>query len=326
MKILYINSPHFDYMQDILYSGLVKESGAKNIKSIPFNFNFCCSTKKYPRNLGAVKGNAIPYIASRLMPFRYDCVILASAKRQVFEVYNKIAGKIPAHIPVAFVDGGDMENVGGDAERKGFKELYDEARAKRDFDFIFKREMIIGKQYDKNVLPLPFGFNFDRIPGKVVREKAYDVSFWAVESHEVRTKALKILEDKYDCKANGTERNQRFKHYKRKGEFYLEELQACKIVLNFRGGGWDTLRYWEVPALKTFLLSQKPQIVIPDDFTHGENIVYCKDDLSDLTELIDYYLSHDDERERVALAAYDHLKRYHSDRERAKYVIKHICG
>ena len=63
---------------------------------------------------------------------------------------------------------------------------------------------------------------------------------------------MELIQDRFDCRANGTTRNQVFKKYKRKGDFYLEELKRARITLNFRGVGWDTLRYWEVPALSGF--------------------------------------------------------------------------
>ena len=57
--------------------------------------------------------------------------------------------------------------------------------------------------------------------------------------------------------------------------FTWKSFSVVKVVLNFRGGGWDTLRYWEVPALGTFMISGKPGFEIPNNFVDGESIVYC---------------------------------------------------
>lgn len=324
MKILFLDSPRSDYMQDVLFSGIVKTIGIDNIKTVPFNKSYALQMRKYPKNLGYTQGITTKYLLSYLKPFKYDLVIVASAKKDPFEQYIKIAKQIPKSVPVVFIDGGDVDWVGGDMKRKGCYDLYEKAISIRNFDLVFKREMIIGKQYNANVIPCPFAFNLDRIKKINPTQKKYDVSFWAVESAPIRTQALTLIQDKYDCKSNGTSLNQSFKEYNRRGLFYLEELQACKVVLNFRGGGWDTLRYWEVPALGTFMISQKPQIVIPNEFEHKQNIVYCKDDLSDLTELIDYYLANEKERETLAKASFEHLKKYHSDVARANYVLQMI--
>ena len=152
----------------------------------------------------------------------------------------------------------------------------------------------------------------------------YDVSFWAVESFPIRTEALKLLEDKFDCVKNGTYRNQKFSKYKRKGDFYLQELSACKIVLNLRGGGWDTLRYWEVPALGGFMITQKPGIVIPNNYEDNKHVIYCNDNLDDLIELCEYYLANESKREDIARCAATHTKEYHTDIKRVEYILNKI--
>ena len=154
----------------------------------------------------------------------------------------------------------------------------------------------------------------------------YDVAFWAVESHPIRTEALDLLQDKFDCQENGTVRNQVMKKYKRKGMFYLQELASCKIGLNLRGAGWDTLRYWEIPALGGFMISQRPGILIENDFVDGEDVVYCKDDLSDLVELCEYYLEHDEERKRIGSNALKKTARFHTDIVRAQYLVNTISS
>ena len=154
----------------------------------------------------------------------------------------------------------------------------------------------------------------------------YDVSFWAVESFPIRTEALKLLEDKFDCVKNGTYRNQKFSKYKRKGDFYLQELSACKIVLNLRGGGWDTLRYWEVPALGGFMITQKPGIVIPNNYEDNKHVIYCNDNLDNLIELCEYYLVNDSERVEIAKNATVHTKKYHTDIKRVEYILEKISG
>jgi spore maturation protein CgeB len=141
---------------------------------------------------------------------------------------------------------------------------------------------------------------------------------------EIRANALKLLSGKYDCTQNGTTLNQNFKTYKRTGKFYLEEIARCKIVLNFRGGGWDTMRYWEVPAVGAFMISQKPQIVIPNNFEEGKHVAWCSDSLDDLIEKIDYYLSHESEREKIAAQAQEHLMKYHLNTSRAAFLLEKV--
>jgi spore maturation protein CgeB len=165
----------------------------------------------------------------------------------------------------------------------------------------------------------------DRLP-RIPEGYKYDVSFWAVETDEIRIRALDLLEDRYDCRQNGTVRKQKFSKYKRKGAFYLQELSQCRIVLNFRGGGWDTMRYWEVPAVGAFMMTQKPGILIPDDFVEDRDVVYCSNDLSDLIDKCDYYLQHESEREAITRSGRQHLLKYHTDVARAEYLLDKLSA
>lgn len=304
------------------YSGLVKALGKTCVVDYHWSRKLHLPLKKYPKNLGYAPDTVVSSLYARLSS-HYDVVVVAAAKADCFSAWLKVMDSISDNVPVIFIDGGDRAEIGGDLERSGNKHLYDEVVKKRPFDIILKREYLRDQSYAENVFPYPIAFNYDRLPS-LPAEKKYDVSFWAVETGTIRTQALALLENEFDCRQNGTERNQTFRKYKRKGDFYLQELAACKIVLNFRGDGWDTLRYWEVPAVGAFMLSQKPGIVIPNDFIEGEHIAYCKDNLSDLLDHCRYYLVHEQAREVMASAAHKHAKKYHSDQARADYLLEKL--
>jgi hypothetical protein len=324
MKVLYINSPEADYMQDLLYSGLVKVCGAEQVYDFPMNFRYHFVNKKYPRNLGL--NRRWQSLKRWIQPLRndWDLVVVGSCKNKTLESYHSILPLLPQNTPVVLIDGGDQTDVGGDLVYYKSPHILPNIEQKRRFNLIFKREFLPEYTKDSRLVPLPFCMNLDRIPKQLPTDKKYDVSFWAVESHPIRTKALQLLETEFDCAQNGTVRNQQFHHYKRKGSFYLEELARCKIVLNLRGGGWDTMRYWEVPAVGSLMITQKPGIQIPNDFVHGQHVIHCKDDLSDLVDLCRYYLKNETERETIALAGQSHLKQFHTDIERAQTVLKHV--
>ncbi|MDF1881090.1 glycosyltransferase family 1 protein [Sulfurimonas sp. MAG313] len=323
MKILYVNKSKFDYMQDFIYSGLVKVIGAENIIESPWNLNFHWNYRVYPKNIGECKGTLFKSVLSKLSQKPFDVVIVSSCYPDTIRHYFEILPSIPSDVVTVFIDGGDRPEVGGDFDRLGGMDVYENVLSQRPFDLIFKREYLLDKKYDENVYPLTMCFDFRNIPPLKGTFK-YDVAFWAVESHEIRTKVLDLIQNKFDCENNGTIKSQVMKKYKRKGMFYLQELSACKIGLNFRGAGWDTLRYWEIPALGGFMISQRPQIKIDNDYVDGEDIVYCKDDLSNLVELCDYYLSHDSEREKIAAKAKERTMKYHTNINRADYILEKI--
>jgi len=321
-KILYIVSQYTDYQQDLIYSGLTKIIGKENVIDYPWNPKFHLPYKKYPKNLG-YSSFSLPKARPFFNTSQFDLVILASAKKDALAVYSKLLPSI-LDKPMLFLDGGDRPEVGGDFHRLGAGAQYEEVLKKRPFDLIFKREYVSSlHKSNPRIFPLPFSFPYDVcMPAKNDVEKKYEVSFWGQQAPEIRTKALKLLEGKYDCSQNGTTLNQDFKTYKRKGKFYLEELSRCKVVLNFRGGGWDTMRYWETPAMGSFMISQKPQIEIPDNFEEGKHLVWCCDTLGDLTEKIDYYLKRPLERGVMAAKSREHLNKYHLNTSRANSLLR----
>lgn len=332
MKVLFVSSLESDYLQDSVYSGLADILGKESVWDYPFHFSYHIKKKVYPRNLGYQKLNwsRLPQAAYRSYFVDYnhlDLVIVASCKPETFQSYLKIMRNIPSSTPIVFLDGGDRPEIGGDLDRLGFPRLYTDTIKIRPFDFVFKREYLEGSKHPSYVFPFPFAINPNLFAGinSIEMKKEFEVSFWAVESDPIRTKALDLISNQWDCEKNGTTRNQSFRKYSRKGLDYLRALAACKVSLNFRGVGWDTLRYWEVTSLGGFLISQKPQIVIPDNFRHGQEIVFCKDDLSDLCDLIKYYLENENERQRIAQNAFAWSKKYHTHTHRAQTLLK-TCG
>jgi len=327
-RILFISSKQSDYLEDLSFIGLSGILGKANVVPLAAMRKHYMPIRVYPKNLSRSR-NFTDYFRDKFTAAKIikrsscDCVVIGSAKRDAFEAYNKIASSISKSAKIVFVDGGDEAEVGGDAVRLGFEGLYKESFSKRAPDVIFKREYLKNKSYPDNVYPLPLAYGGPDINGACAGKK-YDVVFWAVDSVPVRAKVLDFCRGKWDCDDNGTSRGQTFKKYNRKGIKYFEELAASKVCYNFRGGGWDTLRYWEIPAAGSLMISGKPGIVIPDDFEHGRHAIFCKDDLSDLEELTNYYLKHDKEREDIAAEGKKCLLKYHTARSRAEYILNII--
>jgi spore maturation protein CgeB len=93
------------------------------------------------------------------------------------------------------------------------------------------------------------------------------------------------------------------------------------MALSIRGGGFDTLRYWEIPTSKAVLVSEQPDICIPNNFEHGKHALFCRPDLSDLIDLVRTYLRDDAAREALALEGHRHLLRFHTCERRAEYFL-----
>ncbi len=327
-RILFINSQQVDYLEDLAFAGLTELLGAENVISYPVNYHYYFSKYQYPKNIGQCR-KPLQYFSDqinlkkRLQQFEFDAVVIGSTKEDVFSFYLEIEKILPKGIPLIYLDGGDRPEIGGDADREHFTQLCDAVFQQRHIDIIFKREYLVDAVYEKHVFPLPFSFKPDSFHRNGLPKK-YDVVFWAVESDPLRTQALELIQDKYDCRKNGSVTGQTFRNYKRHGKYFLEELSSAKIGYNFRGVGWDTLRYWEIPGVATMMISGKPRISIPNNFINNEHAVFCKDDLSDLTSLTDYYLNHTDEHDSIAQNGMRHVEQHHTYLKRAQYMLD-IC-
>jgi hypothetical protein len=179
-----------------------------------------------------------------------------------------------------------------------------------------------------------------------------DISFSGNVSHRKRIRAVQLLQSTSDLRFKGgvfAEPNTRKSKVtlgiipiwlaKLRGDPYVTEaewrsrldffdyfqlLGRSKIGLSLRGGGFDSMRYWEIVASKTFLLSERPTIYIPNNFEDGKHAVYCRSDLSDLLDLARAYARDDLARKTIAEAGYRHLLEFHTCEKRAAQFLN-VC-
>ncbi len=321
MKVFYICSKGFDYIQDLTYSGLVRTLGARSIRDYPWNKKYHLNFWSYPKNIGY--RSDLLNLKNSLPVDQADVVIVASAKADAFYTLRKIISKIPRTSRLILLDGGDSLELCGDLRRDDAHFLFDQVESIRPFDLIFKREMHEGHAYPERIVsyPLTFGGKLSVRPAF----KKYDVAFWGVESTPMRTAALTQLEPLFDCHRNGTRRGYSLSNYDRRGENYLDALSECKIALNFRGVGDDTLRFWEILAVGSFLLTERPRLNLSKPFVDHKHLVYF-DDLGDLLEKCTYYLKHDEERETIARLGHEHFLQNHTLEHRVKFLLESIAS
>lgn len=105
---------------------------------------------------------------------------------------------------------------------------------------------------------------------------------------------------------------------------YNLALNGTKIALSFlskTNSDTYTRRSFEIPATKTFMLSQYTND-LNSMFKEGVEAEYFRDK-EEMMNKIRYYLKHDTEREKIALAGYERLLRDgHEVKDRAREIIK----
>lgn len=132
-------------------------------------------------------------------------------------------------------------------------------------DVYFKREFFSFIKYPPHVRPLPFAAIPESIPETLGRD--IPVTFSAKFTSMIRGDLQKILKDMFPANPSGMYA---------KGK-YNEILARTLVGVSARGAGWDTYRYWETAYFGCALLSQRPQIVIPENFIEGEEAVFFED-------------------------------------------------
>jgi glycosyltransferase involved in cell wall biosynthesis len=96
-------------------------------------------------------------------------------------------------------------------------------------------------------------------------------------------------------------------------------INRAKIVLNIHAeDAVDTeTRVYEVLGCGTFLLSE--QLSMENPFDSGELVLFKS--IAELKELLNYFLTHEDEREAIAEKGHEEALRSHTYKHRAMQII-----
>jgi hypothetical protein len=175
----------------------------------------------------------------------------------------------------------------------------------------FKREMLREMDYGPDCFPLPFAYPENRIPD-TGGEEARDIPlFWAGHRKAgLRRLYLDTLEKRYTLDLN--------RKYSQPA--YRTALTRSRMGLNCFGFGFDTVRYWELPAHGCLLLSEKPPIRIPENFQQEEEALFFRN-LDELSELFERYRDAPETCAAIAEAGKKRLRRHHSGTARARQML-----
>jgi len=144
---------------------------------------------------------------------------------------------------------------------------------------------------------------------KLDREKEFDVSFVG-QPFRKRLELFEKLAKRYERHFFGVDYAN-----------YADIVARTKVNLNVgKGDTGIQQRVFEILAMGGFLVTTN----IPDNgklFEDGTHLRYF-DDENHLCELIDYYLAHDEERERIAAQGQESVLANHTYRHRVKKILE----
>ena len=356
MHILYLTDSGSDYLADLVYVGLCRTLGCEQVIDYPYKALYHDPLRRVhhvPQVLGRLYEEA--EVAALLRDQWFDLAVLSSPRYGTIAAWESLLkyGPMP---PLVLIDGEDDALL----RREVFHRYQCALYFKREYR-AHSNGGVRGRlgwstwgadaTLSQRAYPLPFAAVLETIPTVPALQREIDVSYAGRISHPKRRKAVEMLSQAPGIKFQGAiyaeanDRQSKFlsglprflikltgdpvvtvaqKGVKLSQVEYHTLFGRSKMALSIRGGGFDTLRYWEIVASGTLLLSEQPDIEIPNNFVHGKHALFFRPDLSDLVDLVRIYARDPQGCATIAAEGYKHLLQYHTCERRAEYFLG-IC-
>ncbi|MBI2424485.1 MAG: glycosyltransferase family 1 protein [Candidatus Hydrogenedentes bacterium] len=309
-RVLLITHSRPHYGLDVLFDGLCEVLGADRINEYPWKpIMHGFKPEKlahYPCSFDH-PGEALPFqtILDRLREGYYACVLYGDVEKNLPEAEATALGQAASNTPLFVVDAlDDFVNT------RDWFSVYPGFPTPAGY---IKREMLHCVDYGPNTFSMPFGYDRRRGIERFSRERSRGL-FWAGHrQYGMRRPCIEAVERHLDLRLDTVY----------PPEEYVSSMRQSRIGLNLIGLGYDTVRYWELPANGCMILSERLPFYIPYDFEDGVSAVFFED-LDDLTEKLDYYLEHVDASLDIAERGHEHYLRFHTNGARARQVLSWV--
>ncbi len=302
-RVLFVTHLRPHYGLDILYDGICTVLGGDNVVEFPWKPSLHGRPPREMANYPCMfdlPGQPLAFedLLAQLEGSRFDAVLFGDLEQSMGDTMVRRIMRAASSLPIFLVDAQDDAR---DARPRMMAYLGVSA-----FAGYFKREMLACVDYGPNVFPLPFAYPDARVPTDVNGERPSDL-FWAGHREfGLRRLYLERLEAMLNRRLDEAY----------SPEAYARALLESRIGLNIFGCGFDTVRYWEVPAHGCMLLSERLPIRIPHDFDDGVSAIFF-DDLPGLEAKLAQCMLHPEESAAIAQRGHAHFLRYHTGSARA---------
>jgi len=313
-RVLFVMHPRPHYGLDIVYDGLCTVLGVENVVEYPWKPSLHGRPPESMANYPCVFDRPGTRLTSdellcALNDGAFDAVLFGDVEHAVRRPMARRLMESACRTPVFLFDAQDTcdDTRAEMAEFLGIE----------SFAGVFKREMLIGVDYGPNAFPLPFAYPDERVPLNVEYDRPYDL-FWAGHREfglrRLYLERLEVLTKQSFSLAFSQ-------------EDYVKVMKASRVGLNIFGMGFDTVRYWELPAHGCMLFAERLPIRVPFEFRDGENALFF-DDMRELERRLAYCIAHRDETAAIAQAGREHFLQHHTGSARAKQALAWMrqCG
>lgn len=307
MKILVVQTPHYDFCSASLIEGL-EELERRNIID-----KLMCSERSNYANIPG-KHNYHCDNDDELIKFGKEADLIIMTSNQ--GVKEHIIDEINRREVTVYIDGEDTSPY---------------RKEPHNFPLYFKREMLLSEEHPDNIRPFPFAaenryFAYGKMNMKPDDKKINvacmfgphdDMKHWRV-GIENALKEAKIPESIIGQLYGGGSATT-IDTGSRDHADYFSVLSMSKISVDAYGAyGCNAARFWESIANKCMLLTQPVLIHMPYPFEKGFHYIELEEET--VAQNIDTLLTSNSWL-AIASYAYEHLKKYHTTKARAQYLL-----
>lgn len=181
----------------------------------------------------------------------------------------------------------------------------------------FLREYYYNEKYSNNCIALPFAYPLTEFVS-VQKKRDIDILFaMSGQNNPARITWHDIL------KKNFAHTNSIFNIEKNfEQEEYFEYLKNSKIVIDIRGYGAETARFYEAIAHGAFLITNETMLYRPHPFLNHEHICYTEE--SRVVLWCNHYLRLSQHRIASAYQAQVHMLKYHTTEKMAERFLSKV--
>jgi hypothetical protein len=329
LRILFLANPVCDYLQDLLYHGLISILGPENVVELPRVERYHSappSDTTYPHLWFDVPEP--PRTPLREAVDAADAIVVGSLRDGIRDLVDEILD-LRSRPPVVFVDGEDDSDVLAIVGRvdlyfkrelllPGLANRLREARRRRRDERPREHDddelrAPVGPAWagDGRLRPLPLGW-VGPLPRSAPTE--FDVAFLHAATSPERAAVRAQLER---LSAEGIRVRLLEEGERLEWSAYMDVLARSRIGVSVRGLGYDTFRYWEIPAAGALLLAETPRTLIPGNFVDGREAVFAQ--VGRLARRARELL--DADTDAIARAGHARLLEAHTSVHRARAVL-----
>lgn len=348
MKILFLTGNCVDFASDLLFNGIVEIYGQYSVIDFPYRewhhvkditgflssasipmhtpYVYWCSTiDKNSDNRTKYDINNFDEIKRLVSKDYFDLLIVSNRAVDLFKdlLFKNVDKKI-TKAKIIIINGEDDSESTYHHLKNILSRYWD------NIDLLLQREYRYNRNYDEKVIPYPCVTVPTNLPNLDFKSnKGIDVFCRHGPSHPFRQKVLDRIKQ---IKGINIEAG----YAELPIIDYFAHINNSKISISIGGvGGFETPHYVEIPYMKSMLLGQFPKnaldrdlsinpVVYPNNFKDRYSAVSYEINLSNIEDLIMYYLKNDKEREQITRRGYEHVTSHLTTKNTFEYVLKNL--